>query len=302
MPMLARKKKVVKAKPVVKTLIQEELSLFIDELPDIEVPEPVPGSPFIRRGFVECISDVGYETLLTLGRTYTVNELHLDGDKLQISCDDGDSHWITDKHFKAIDYGPFRIHDQVSCMGYEGVTSIKGSLEPALLDQHGIVTEGNDTHAIVQWGSNFKFSIPNENLRLKKRHLQLGKNPFQSGDRVRCIKQHHDNVIVECVYTIQDAYDDYVHIREDDQGRKYYHNIFVKYDRLSKKDRLKLKAQASLTLEDYVRKFYNEYSYDKLTPAKLIKHMRDSKVSKELLNEDEIMKVLKKINKTVFHW
>lgn len=293
-----KKKRTVK--PKVSTRIEDELQLIINEMEDVDLTEPISGSPFIRRGFVECIDDINYERLLITGKTYRVNELHGDGNKLYITCEDGDNRWVPDTQFKAIDYGPFKPQDQVQLNGWANVEVISGEMDNGLRNVHGSVESGDDQYAIVLWGRNHKFKIPNANLRLMKRHLQLGVNPFKPGDRVRAVKDSQ-NIHVGCLYIIQQSYDDYVHVIEDNDHR-HYHTVFKKYDRLSKKEKIKALQHKSLTLQDYIRKFFNEHSYEALTPSKLYKYMKDSKVPKEFLNEEEIVQAVKLVNKSLFHW
>lgn len=296
--MVAKKKKVTKPKAPVKLTMQDEMRLIINELTDIEVPEPYIGSPFIRKGFVECIDNTGFEDLVIKDRVYTVNELHMDGNKLHISCSDGNHHWLSDKMFKAIDYGPFKQEDQVTCLGSEGAVLEDGKRAPEnLIGMTGIVIEGNNSNCVVAFGG-AKITFPNENLRMRQRRTRPGKNPFKAGDRVKCVADgRNQGLNVGCLYTVLEAYDDNVRLVEDPDGDRYYHNMFSKIE-VKKKVQKKFK----INIEDFVRKFYNKYSYEKLTPSKLIKHMKEENVPKEYLNEEEIIKALKHVSKSVFHW
>lgn len=295
--MKATSKKKVKKQPNLPMTIEEEVKLLEEELPDILLPEPIPGSPFIRKGFAECIDDKGYINSLVVGKTYKVNELHMDGDKIQVYGEDDEYHWVECKLFKAIDYGPFKENDVVMCHGFEGVEPKPTEDLKGLLHQNATVKSATDTHATVMWGARSIFKIPNENLRLMSRKFSVGKNPFHKGDWVKCIRKNR-GMNIGWKYKLEDSQGDYVYIATPDgMVDKYYHTLFIA---VKPKER-KVKVKKS-NLEDYVRKFYNQYSYEKLTPAKLIKYIKDAGAPKDIFDDEQVLQVIKKVTKTLFKW
>lgn len=296
-PTVEPKKKRTRTKKT--TTIQDEFEILMNEVEDVNIEEASSGIPFIRRGFVECIDSLNHENDLIVNKVYRVQEIHEDNDKLYIQAEDGDHHWYPSRLFKAIDYGPFRKSDEVQLLGLAGVEAIKGQLLEDYVHHNTIVKEATDTHAIVEYGNGIKYKVPNANLRLQKRYTTLSTpNPFVEGDKVRAIKSDY-RIYVGSLYTVIESQGDHIRLAEDPEGNRFYHIKFKKYEEPKKK---KKEKKVVLSLKDYVREFYNKHSYEKLTPSKLVKYMRESNVPKELFNEEEIVKCLKELNKTMFTW
>lgn len=290
-------RKVVQKRKVIST-IEKELELLVDEMPDIATPEPVAGSPFQRRGFVECIKNPDeLEEDLTIGKCYRVEELASD-DSLYIMNDSGDTKRIDSSLFKAIDHGPFRKSDQVQLLGISDVVGINCEVNRDYIGSGGTVTEATETSAVVTFGGR-QYKCPNTVIKLTKRQNILGKNPFKKGDRVRCIKDGRGGVAhVGCIYTIATVDGDWIYLNEDRDDR-YLYNRFVKYDKISKAELKAKQKKAKILVTDQIRMFINKHSYEKWTATKLIKMMKDEKVpNADMITSKDVENVLE----GMFRW
>lgn len=271
---------------------------------DKELPEPVVGSQFQRRGFVECISNDGFEDKLTIGVIYRIEELGEDEATLLINGDNGNAKYYPGIMFKSIDHGPFKVQDEVEILGIIGATFKKAPSGATVDNLAGYMHAGvaimevSGDKALVKIGSSYEVWFPNENLKFRKRHIMLARNPFKPGDKVRCIKPYA-RINVGEMYTINHAADDSVILLEDTDHR-YRHTYFVKYEKLSRKEIFRKKLESRMTLSDKVRTYINKTSSmdTKLTPVKL----RNAMINDNVIDDKVALVEINKIYKQIFSW
>jgi hypothetical protein len=284
-----------KRKPKVIDSIQNELKmLFTEDIPDIALKEPVKGSEFIRKGFVECIDNKGIEHLLNKHKIYVLNEIHVSQTKLEVCCEDGKMHFLDTKFFKGIDYGPFIEGDSVSCAGFADSEQLEGKIiNPAeLIHLNGIVKSGDETHAVVSWSS-YVFKIPNQQLRLRQRYPKLPDNPFKENDVVRCIIGYKSEIFPNWKYTVVAKDRERVLIKER-SDRWYPHTHFI----LDNKSKTK-QIRQNRDLKQSIREYLNLHSNEIVSPHDLIEYL---KTLKHDVDVNVVINEIRDFARTSFHW
>ena len=286
---IKKRKKVTRKPNITKAITVLDPEVELERLPDLPIPEATDGSPFSRKGYAECINNIGYEDVLMQGKAYKVEEVN--HNELLILNEEGDAREYSMELFKSIDHGPFREKDYALALGFnDDCKVIKGSYSEGYMDSYGVVIEANDNYAIVQWGSNTQIKFPNINLKLYKRSKMLPPNPFKKGETVKCIK-YAEGISLGFLYQVELSEDDFVYMHD----HKYYHNHFVSHKKEPKKEKVK-----KTKVEDKIRYVMNKHSYEKLTPFKVISYLK-----KEYESEKDFCIDEKEINKVVnfmFRW
>lgn len=275
------------------------------EIPDLAIPEPIPGSEFMRGTHIECISNKDVEEELTIGVVYKIEDLAPD-DGVSVMNDLGNYHNYYNWHFKSIQHGPFKKDDEVSLNAGEDVevvTKRQGdsdndqALIGNFLGSRYIVTVATDTYVHIKVRDGIVFKVPNRNLRFYRRNKMLKKNPFKVNDRVKCVKSHN-SLTLGCIYTISHLDGDSVFLKEYQDVERFRYNLFLKWDRPTKVQIRMKKHKAKMKLADHVRYYVNRKGADKKSLLKIRNEMLDDKI----ISEDVSLKDIKQICDTMFSW
>lgn len=277
-----------------------------EEMFDMEIPEVSSGSPFIRRGFVECLSnEVSNGAELTVGFVYRIEDVGQDG--LFVNDDRGNITLYSPDIFRSIDHGPFKVGDIVSILSAARAKIVKNTYNPDVTISEYVggeyrVSDVTGTHAtlVLRTGS-LQVSYPNESLKFKKRTQMLPPNPFKIGDKVRCIKDYKDHLNEGEMYAVRHIEDDFIYLKEMPDDR-FRHNLFVKWDKPSKKQLFVKRLRSQMKLHDQVRFYLNRKSdllKDKQHPVAVL---RRAMLSDKVINENVTLKEVKQIYDKMFHW
>lgn len=273
--------------------LQKEIDILLSQTPDIELPEPESGSPFQRRGYVECISNKGHESQIEVGKAYRIQELGLDessyGNSFSLSgCEE--ELYFDSSLFKSINNGPFLVDDNVNIQGFSDVQDLTGNGFPdGLIDSdNGVVISATGTHAVVSFGTSYRYLSPNENLVLMKRYNKQN-SKFKSGDQVVCIK-HNDYITYGKMFKVES-------IRDTDIALQGHNRMYP--SKWFKSTKLKPKAIKSISMEDHIRNYINARSYEKVTASMISKSMLEDNIT----GADSItLSDIRKVMKTTFKW
>lgn len=272
--------------------LSEEIADQIEEFnEDIEAPEPISGSPFQRRGMVECILD-DVENL-TQHRLYRIEELGEDDNTFLIQDDTRENNFYPSSLFRPIDHGPFRVKDIVRILDVQGVRCGDTLISTDYVSNTYMVVEVTDTTVTVQLNSSRTAVFNNSQVNMHKRNVFLPPNPFKRGDQVKVVKTKSYNVSLGDIYTIRDTDGDYVVIVENPL-RNYPHTLFVKHVRKEKKKR----PAPKLSLREQIRHIINTNCYEKVDDNMILTCLKNNKDNRE----DLCLQDVKKYTKEMFSW
>jgi hypothetical protein len=266
------------------------------DIKDMEVQEPVEGSPFQRKGMAECITDE-YDSL-TKYKLYKIEELSEDGDEFQLMDDKGGTFkWYSQKLFRAIDHGPFRPDDTVR------IDDVTGIIVNGTQLSHDY--DGNQWTVIKQKGENVELqycgsssmetTVPCVQAKMVKRYRFYDSNPFHKGDRVKVVKDlFKHEIYTGDVYTVSGVRDDRISLEERSPDQMFYHVNFAKHVMKVKSFK---KKKNKITMTDLIRKTVNDNCYKKLSPYDVLKILKD-----KMPNEDITINEVNKQMKEMFRW
>lgn len=264
------------------------------DIKDMEVLEPVEGSPFQRKGMAECITDE-YDTL-TKSKLYKIEELSEDGDEFQIMDDRGiNFKWYPQKAFRAIDHGPFKPDDIVRIDDVTGIMTTNNQQLSHDYDAHqwNVIKQKDDQIQVTYGG--LTVWVPCIQAKMVKRHRFYDSNPFKKGDRVKVVKElSRHKMYAGDIVTVQSVRDDRITLEEYSPDQMFYHVNFVKY--VTKAKRFKNKKK-KITLTDIIRKTVNDNCYKKLTPYDVLKILKEKMPSEDISIND-----VNKQMKEMFRW
>jgi hypothetical protein len=278
-------------------LTQVDLSTVVpaseQDVKDMDVPEPVEGSPFQRKGMAECITDE-YDTL-TKYKLYRIEEFNEDGDEFQIMDDRGIMRLYDGKLFRAIDHGPFRPEDVVRTDDVTGIIVNGVQLSTDYAGHNWTVLKQKDNLVQIQSGGMVVWVLCTQ-VKMVKRQRFYDSNPFKKGDRVKVIKSIDSYRIYSGdVYTVSIVRDDRIALEElGPDAPMQYHVNFTKYTTKVKTFKKKKKV---ITLTDLIRKTVNDNCYKKLSPYDVLKILKE-KMPTEDISINEVNKQMKEM----FRW
>jgi hypothetical protein len=277
--------------------------ISVDDIQDLEIPNVLEGSNFMRRTYIECISNVNHEEEFTVGCIYKIEEVE-PNDMLSVMNDNGNYSEVPTTMFRSITHGPFMVLDDVvfnSSVGATNISTTEGQdpLSYRPNDYVGAtyrVVKAYEHVSHIQLKAGWIISVPNSNLMFKKRNAKSNNNPFKVGDKVKCFREN-SRLSFGVMYTVSHVENDYVYISERD-GDRFKYSIFKLYDKPSKKQLKIKKFKARMQLADHVRYYLNRKFDTKPTVVVLRNHM----IKDKIIGEDITVKDIKAIYDTMFGW
>jgi len=276
-----------------------------EEMFDMEIPEVSMGSPFIRRGFVECLNnEVENGVHLTVGFVYRIEDVGQDG--LFVNDDRGNMSIYPTDSFRSIDHGPFKVGDSVSIISAARAKIDKNTYNSDVNINEYVggeyrIDKATATHAtLILRNNSLIVTYPNESLKFKKRTQMLPPNPFKAGDKVRCIKDYKDHLNEGEMYAVRHIEDDFIYLKEMPDDR-FRHNLFVKWDKQSKKQLFIKRLRSQMKLTDQVRFYINRKDIIKNKQHPVVA-LRKAMLSDKIIDEKVTLKEVKQIYDTMFHW
>jgi hypothetical protein len=275
----------------------------VDDILDMEIPDPMPGSLLMRRTYVTCVDANVYEEGITVGNVYRIEDLQTVGN-IEHVCVNNDLGMMCNYPvdcFKSIEHGPFIATDEVTLLTSEGHTVDEWPVDASPYKPENFVTgkfrvtKATATHATIQLNAGRAITVPNENLKFYKRFSNK-KNTFKSGDRVKLMKAHHD-LMMGYMYTVRVAEGDYVYLMESD-GDRYPYKLFKIWAKPSSKQVKVKKFKSRMKLADHVRYYVNRKFDHRPTPASLRKKLLEDKI----IADDVSTKDIKSICDQMFSW
>lgn len=276
--------------------------LSVEEIHDLEIPDALPANPFLRKTHVECISNEEYEENLTVCCIYLISNLG-EGDIIQIPSDSGNTIQVPNELFRSIEHGPFKKDDEIQLLSGEEVEVIqlpKPDYEYNVQDQYVTgkykVLEATETHVRLMLRPSFIISVPNRSVKFYKRMNQLKRNPFKSGDKIKCVKAVR-GLVQGFLYNVTQVENDFVWIAEYD-GDRFRYNLFEKWAKVTKHHAKVKKFKARMKLADHVRYYVNR----KFTAKPSITQLRKMMIEDKIIGDDISLKDIKILCDQMFSW